>query len=76
MTDLAFNPVDAAVSALIGVAAWLGYRAGFVATIYRATMDSPGHRENILRPEFTRIGIGLINAGVSGRIATQPFITP
>jgi uncharacterized protein YkwD len=47
-----------------------------VAIAHRALMDSPGHRENILRPEFTRIGIGVINAGAYGRMFTQLFITP
>ena len=47
-----------------------------VAVAHRALMDSPGHRENILRPEFTRIGIGVINAGAYGRMVTQLFITP
>ena len=47
-----------------------------VAVAHRALMDSPGHRENILRPEFTRIGIGVINAGIYGRMVTQLFITP
>jgi len=47
-----------------------------ISVAHRALMDSPGHRENILRPEFTRIGIGVINAGVYGRMVTQLFITP
>jgi uncharacterized protein YkwD len=47
-----------------------------VAVAHRALMDSPGHRENVLRPEFTRIGIGVINAGAYGRMVTQLFITP
>ena len=47
-----------------------------VAVAHRALMDSPGHRENILRSEFTRIGIGVINAGAYGRMVTQLFITP
>jgi uncharacterized protein YkwD len=47
-----------------------------VAVAHRALMQSPGHRENILRPEFTRMGIGVINAGVYGRMATQLFTTP
>ena len=34
MTDLALSPVDAAVLLLVAVAAWFGYRAGFVATMY------------------------------------------
>jgi uncharacterized protein YkwD len=47
-----------------------------VSVAHRALMDSPGHRENILRPEFTRIGIGVVNAGAYGRMVTQLFITP
>jgi len=47
-----------------------------ISVAHRALMDSPGHRENILRPEFTRIGIGVINAGAYGRMVTQLFITP
>jgi len=47
-----------------------------VAVAHRALMDSPGHRENILRPEFTRIGIGIMNGGAYGRMVTQLFITP
>ncbi|MDP9274347.1 MAG: CAP domain-containing protein, partial [Chloroflexota bacterium] len=46
-----------------------------VSVAHRALMDSPGHRENILRPEFTRIGIGVINAGIYGRMVTQLFLT-
>jgi uncharacterized protein YkwD len=47
-----------------------------VSVAHRALMESPGHRENILRPEFTRIGIGVINGGVYGRMVTQLFLTP
>jgi uncharacterized protein YkwD len=47
-----------------------------VSVAHRALMQSPGHRENILRSEFTRIGIGVINAGAYGRMATQLFTTP
>jgi uncharacterized protein YkwD/uncharacterized membrane protein required for colicin V production len=47
-----------------------------VAVAHRGLMDSAGHRENILRPEFTRVGIGVINAGPYGRMFTQIFITP
>ncbi len=53
----------------------LAYAQSVVAA-HRALMDSPGHRENILRPEFTRIGIGVINAGIYGRMFTQLFVTP
>jgi uncharacterized protein YkwD/uncharacterized membrane protein required for colicin V production len=47
-----------------------------VAVAHRGLMDSEGHRENILRPEFTRVGIGVISAGSYGRMFTQLFITP
>ncbi len=47
-----------------------------VAVAHRGLMESPGHRENILRPEFTRIGIGVISAGPYGRMFTQVFLTP
>jgi uncharacterized protein YkwD/uncharacterized membrane protein required for colicin V production len=47
-----------------------------VAVAHRGLMDSEGHRENILRPEFTRIGIGVISAGSYGRMFTQMFVTP
>jgi len=47
-----------------------------VAVAHRGLMASEGHRENILRPEFTRVGIGVISAGPYGRMFTQMFITP
>lgn len=36
-------------------------------------MNSPGHRANILRSEFTRIGIGIMDGGVRGLMITQNF---
>lgn len=47
-----------------------------VTVAFRGLMESQGHRENILRPEFTRIGIGVISAGAYGRMFTQMFLTP
>ncbi len=47
-----------------------------VTIAHRGLMQSAGHRENILRPEFTRIAIGVINAGAYGRMFTQMFVTP
>lgn len=47
-----------------------------VAVAHQGLMASQGHRENILRPEFTRIGIGVISAGPYGRMFTQMFLTP
>lgn len=36
-------------------------------------MNSPEHRENILRPEFRKVGIGAVNGGLSGVMFTQDF---
>lgn len=47
-----------------------------VAVAHRGLMESAGHRENILRPEFTHVGIGVISAGPYGRMFTQLFLTP
>jgi uncharacterized protein YkwD len=47
-----------------------------VTVAHRGLMESQGHRENILRAEFVRIGVGVINAGAYGRMFTQMFVTP
>jgi uncharacterized membrane protein required for colicin V production len=47
-----------------------------VSVAHRGLMQSPGHRENILRPEFTHIAIGVVSAGPYGRMFTQVFVTP
>jgi uncharacterized protein YkwD/uncharacterized membrane protein required for colicin V production len=47
-----------------------------VTIAHRGLMQSEGHRENILRPEFTRMAIGVVNAGPYGRMFTQLFVTP
>lgn len=36
-------------------------------------MDSPGHRANILNPNFNKIGIGAIDAGIYGIMFSQEF---
>lgn len=36
-------------------------------------MNSPKHRDNILDPKFGRIGIGIIDIGVYGKMVTQNF---
>jgi len=36
-------------------------------------MNSPEHRENILRPTFGRVGIGIIDGGIHGLMITQVF---
>lgn len=46
-----------------------------VTVAHRGLMDSQGHRDNILRADFTRMAIGVIYAGAYGRMFTQMFIT-
>ena len=47
-----------------------------VAVAHRGLMQSQGHRENILRPEFAHMAIGVVSAGPYGRMFTQMFVTP
>jgi uncharacterized protein YkwD len=47
-----------------------------VRVAHEGLMNSPGHRENILRPGFTRIGIGAIRSQLRGRMFTQVFAAP
>ncbi len=47
-----------------------------VSVAHRGLMQSQGHRENLLRPEFTRMAIGVISAGPYGRMFTQLFVRP
>ncbi len=40
---------------------------------HEGLMNSPGHRANILRPQFGRIGIGVIKSEFHGSMFTQDF---
>ena len=40
---------------------------------HEGLMNSPGHRANILRPEFGRIGIGVIKSEFHGSMFSQEF---
>ncbi len=40
---------------------------------HRGLMNSPGHRANILRPEFGRVGIGVIRSQAQGSMFSQEF---
>lgn len=40
---------------------------------HEGLMNSPGHKRNILDPEFRRVGIGVIDGGVYGKMFTQNF---
>ncbi len=47
-----------------------------VAVAHTGLMESAAHRENILRPEFTNLGVGVVSAGLYGRMFVQLFLTP
>ncbi len=47
-----------------------------VAVAHSGLMTSEGHRENILRPEFTNLGVGVVSAGLYGRMFVELFLTP
>ena len=40
---------------------------------HNGLMNSPGHRANILRPAFGRLGIGILDGGIYGLMITQNF---
>jgi uncharacterized protein YkwD len=40
---------------------------------HKGLMLSPGHRANILRPQFGRLGVGVLDAGVHGLMVTQAY---
>lgn len=44
-----------------------------VITAHQGLMNSPGHRANILSRDFGKVGIGVINAGIYGRMFCQEF---
>ncbi|SJZ74996.1 CAP domain-containing protein [Selenihalanaerobacter shriftii] len=48
--------------------------ASTVEQAHQALMNSEGHRENILRPRFTHVGIGIIDGGPYGIMFSQEFI--
>ena len=44
-----------------------------VSTAHQGLMNSEGHRENILSSDFNRVGIGVIDNGVYGKMFVQVF---
>jgi uncharacterized protein YkwD len=40
---------------------------------HNGLMNSEGHRKNILSPEFHKVGIGVIDAGIYGKMFVQEF---
>lgn len=48
--------------------------AGTVDRAFTNLMNSPGHRANMMSPNYTKIGIGIIQGGPYGLMITQMFI--
>lgn len=46
-----------------------------VQAAHNALMNSPGHRENILSPDYTHIGIGIKQGGQYGNMFSQMFVS-
>ena len=44
-----------------------------VEVAHEGLMNSPGHKENILRPEFGTLGVGVIDGGINGKMFCQEF---
>jgi len=44
-----------------------------LAMAHQGLMNSPGHRANILRPQYGRVGIGVLDGGRRGLMVTQNF---
>lgn len=44
-----------------------------VSTAHVGLMNSGGHRENILEPKFNKVGIGVIDNGIYGKMFVQVF---
>jgi uncharacterized protein YkwD len=44
-----------------------------VQVAHRGLMTSPGHRANILQPQFGRVGIGIMDGGIRGLMISQEF---
>jgi uncharacterized protein YkwD len=40
---------------------------------HQGLMNSPGHRANVLRPQFGRLGVGVLDGGRHGLMITQDF---
>ncbi|GAB6179773.1 CAP domain-containing protein [Desulfotomaculum defluvii] len=47
--------------------------AADVNTAHTNLMNSPGHRANILKPEYTKVGIGVVSGSKYGKIYVQEF---
>lgn len=55
---------------------YAGENLAFAPTVdiaHTGLMNSPGHKANILKPEYTKLGVGCISAGYRGLMFSQEF---
>ncbi|HEY4695149.1 MAG TPA: CvpA family protein [Candidatus Nanoarchaeia archaeon] len=67
-----FQRMDEAKIDYVSAGENLAY-APSVSIAHEGLMNSPGHRENILRESFGKLGAGVIDAGVNGKMFCQEF---
>ena len=58
-----------------GVGENIGFGNSTPAEMMQLWMDSQGHRENILRPQFTHLGVGAVQRSDGRWYLTQDFLT-
>jgi len=69
--DVGDRLTDAGISFFIA-----GENLAYAPDVLRAhegLMNSPGHRANILNPDYRKIGIGVVDGGIYGQMFTQNF---
>jgi uncharacterized protein YkwD len=69
------SAAERAAKAGIGYAQ-LGENLAFAPDVYishQGLMNSPGHRRNLLSPDFSQIGVGVADGGVYGKMFVQMF---
>lgn len=67
-----FDRIEAAEIDYLAAGENLAY-APSVIIAHQGLMNSPGHRENILRKEFGTLGVGVIDGGLNGKMFCQEF---
>ncbi len=67
-----FDRIQEALIDYIAAGENLAY-APSVPIAHQGLMNSPGHRENILRAEFGTLGVGVIDGGINGKMFCQEF---
>lgn len=69
------TPADRATRAGIEYSV-IGENLAYAPDVYIAhqgLMNSQGHRENILSPDYARVGVGVIDGGIYGKMFVQEF---